>query len=480
MIGVEWKLGPNRAAMDWIVFYDKSDWSHVHRVTKLRLFAMLRAVGVDRTVLPSGSIRYKSDFDPVVAALAGRSAIVHIKSDRPRGYSPSGEEEPRAAPGAGTGEEKIESVSEDGEGESPSPFAFDLGPALAQPQPPVVWLCRPMNIVKGRPTILSGYAGSIKTWMALDMALSVAACKRTMWGGIEIQLRGRVRHFDYENLGEVSARRYQRLAAGRGIDLAALGDRLGRVPLPRTHLKSDGAEEALAAACDGVSLAIIDSLRAACPGVEENDSSIREYLDMLLRVTSRTGTIFVVIHHEGKPPVQGSPRSRLQSMRGSSALADAIDCAIGVQGRDGIFSVEQTKSSWGKHGEPLSLKLVDEGEVDPSSGLSSGIRLEQVATEDAAGRRDKGLETCKKLVLELLRKEKRPLGSKEIRRLISGRSQTKLAALRCLKEQGEVVQDQETKLYSLPSRALREKKKGSPLSKRRRAGRAGGPTPGRG
>lgn len=261
-------------------------------------------------------------------------------------------------------------------------FAFDFGPTLAEAQPDVVYACKQFLIVKGRPTVFSGYAGSIKTWLALEMAVSVAAGLPTMWGGVPIQLSGVVRHFDYENLPELSARRFQRIAKGRGIDLAALGDRLGRVALPPIYLTSETAEGAFTRACEGVDLALIDSLRAACPSVEENDSTIREYLDRLTRVTRATGTIFVVLHHEGKSTeYEGAKR-----MRGSSALADAIDCSIGVKScGDGVFEVAQGKHSWGAAGEPIRVRLVDEGEIDSSSDMSTAIRFEQVGADGKSG-----------------------------------------------------------------------------------------------
>jgi hypothetical protein len=272
---------------------------------------------------------------------------------------------------------------------TPPAFDFETGETLAKPQPPVVWLCKEYGIVKGRPTVIAGYAGSIKTWLAIALALAVAAGQSTMWGGVPIQLSGRVRIIDYENLGEVSARRLQRVAKGLGIDLAALGDNIGRVALPSVYLTNeDRAYKELCAACVGIAVAIVDSLRAGCPDEDENSSTIRKYLDLLLRVTQVTGTIFIVIHHEGKAPTNGEQRNNVQRMRGSSGIADAIDCSISVAPLDGdLFEVSHGKRSWVRSGEPIVVRLVDEGAEEKTSGLSVGIRIEQV--HDAQHRDDK-------------------------------------------------------------------------------------------
>lgn len=49
--------------------------------------------------------------------------------------------------------------------------------------------------------------------------------------------------------------------------------------MPSVYLTSDGAFEEFARVSEGNDLVIIDSFRAAAPGVDENDSKVRQYLD---------------------------------------------------------------------------------------------------------------------------------------------------------------------------------------------------------
>jgi hypothetical protein len=387
-----------------------------------RLSALYAAVGLD-----------PSETDP--SSLSGRGAVLLFDGDD-IGYRAHVPEKPKNA------------------------FAFDLGPKLAESLPPLKYLSKRFRMVKGRPIIISGQAGSAKTWLAMALGLSVAAGRGMAWGGIDVQLSGAIRHLDYENIDEVSARRYQRLAHGLGINLAALGDRIGRAALPRVHLTDDGAEEALAQACVGVELVIIDSLRAACPRVDENSSTIRDYLDLLTRVTQRTGTIFVVIHHEGKAPTEGR-RSAQDRARGSTAIVDAIDCQLSVTKEGGdVYKIEQGKESWGS-ADPLIVKLVDIGPVDDATSMHAGLCIE-LADESASIRLDTKLTNAMAQIVLALRRSDRPLGATELRETVKVRHDTANSALKILKERGEVVQDASKKYLAAPEKAKSSTKSSVP------------------
>jgi len=294
-----------------------------------------------------------------------------------------------------------------------------------------------MGMARGRPIMLVGYAGSIKSWLAQDMALSVAAGLPTMWGGVPVELSGPVRFFDYENIGETSARRLQRLAAGRGIDLESLGTNIGRVALPDVYLTSPGAEDEFAAACEGVSLAVIDSLRAACPGVEENDSRVREHLDRLNRATQRTGTVFVLIHHERKPQ-DGKGARGVYGVRGSSALVDAVDCTIGVGPvGGGVYRIEAGKVSTSREVSPLRVRLLDEGDVDPMSGLSRAVRI--ATADDQADGGGQSSPKATDAVRDCIRAQPGIAGAEAVRAAVRLAMKPVRDAIDHLIETGEVV-----------------------------------------
>lgn len=179
----------------------------------------------------------------------------------------------------------------------------------------------------------------------------------------------RVVHLDYEQ-GEYATRlRYHRLARGLGIQdpFGELEDRLRVVCMPQMYLTSDGMEDWLSDMCDGAGLCVIDSLRAACPGVDENDSVIRSYLDILTRVSQRTGCAFVVIHHAGKG---GKEKDRREVARGSSGIFDACGTVMVLQSKD--------------LGDPVSVRVAKTAaEASGASDDEFAIVVEDVPDEEA-------------------------------------------------------------------------------------------------
>lgn len=104
--------------------------------------------------------------------------------------------------------------------------------------------------------------------------------------------------------------------------------------LPRFFLNAEDAEDAYAELCsDDVGLVIIDALKGATPGSDENDSKIRESLDNLTRASERTKTAFVVLHHAGKIR-EGQTDGRM-ALRGSSAIYDAAGLVLLMHGEHG-------------------------------------------------------------------------------------------------------------------------------------------------
>ena len=117
-----------------------------------------------------------------------------------------------------------------------------------------------------RPLLVSGYGGAGKTWAVLELALLVAAGEKRFWGGVDLELSGPVLHIDFEMGLQALKWRIQRLAYGRGIDLASLGARLQVSSLPKLTLTDPRAEEVLLRACEGKALVVIDNNAAGSRG----------------------------------------------------------------------------------------------------------------------------------------------------------------------------------------------------------------------
>lgn len=192
---------------------------------------------------------------------------------------------------------------------------------LAEPLPPIPWLCEPIRLAPGAVTLVAGYGYSRKTMALQSLALSVAT-GRSVWGLYSVR-KGRVVHLDYEQGERLTKERYQRLARGLGCEVGELdADSLRVACMPRVYLETQDAIDSLLPYVDGAALVIVDSLRAAFPHADENSSDVRSYLDALNHLSGRTGATIIVIHHARKPSAQGGG-TETHAIRGSSALFDA-------------------------------------------------------------------------------------------------------------------------------------------------------------
>jgi len=259
------------------------------------------------------------------------------------------------------------------------------GADVAQPLKRIPWLCKSLAIGPGRPTILSGYGGVGKTFAAQQLVLAVASGERSIWGCYPLDIDGPqvAMQLDHEQGQYITDWRFQRLAFSMGIDIAALGDRLRVAHYPDLYLTSPDAEDVLAELTAGVKVCVLDSLRAFCPGIDENDSRIGQYLYLLARVSERTGCVFVVIHHEGKTSGE-NPRQGIERLRGSSSIAAGAGSVVsfvraGASTND--IRIEHVRSNLGAPSRPELVRLVDEGQVLEITGKTEGLKIEWIPPE---------------------------------------------------------------------------------------------------
>ncbi len=248
----------------------------------------------------------------------------------------------------------------------------------------VEWLVQGFNIAPGAPTIIAGYGGLGKSMLAQYIVLCVATGRR-VFDRHDVR-HGRAMHLDYEQGRRLTRTRYQRIAAALGLPAGALKDRLKLRHLPPVNLVTPGFEQALLRRVDGFSVCLVDSLRAATPGLKENDSEIRAPLDMLGRVSEKTGCVFIVIHHARKDD-GGDRTGGNQNMRGNSAINDAAQTVIMLEAIDRGFAVNPGKIRDGRPFEPVGVCIED---TKPEGYKFDGLALTPV---DIAAQRQAAAET---------------------------------------------------------------------------------------
>lgn len=275
--------------------------------------------------------------------------------------------------------------------------------ALCEPLPPIPWVCEGLGLAPGAPSLIAGYGYSRKTMALQSLAVSVAAGK-PVWGVYGAR-SGRVIHLDYEQGRRVTQERYQRLARGMGCELQDLPAGSLRVAsMPRVYLDEAGIEDELVRLCTAVTVAIVDSLRAAFPHADENSSEVRNYLDILGRVSERTGCAFLVIHHARKP-TRDDAGGTTYAIRGSSALFDACQSVYVFAGeKDAPTVVHHQKDR--VRGVTVSDFGLTSEDIDGRVGLRVlHMEAEQLARDSArveASRTRRRLETAKEAVRDLI------------------------------------------------------------------------------
>lgn len=258
---------------------------------------------------------------------------------------------------------------------------------LAEPLPPIPWLCEPIRLAPGAVTLVAGYGYSRKTMALQSLAVSVAT-GRSVWGLYSVR-KGRVVHLDYEQGERLTKERYQRLARGAGFDIGDLeGDALRVACMPRVYLETQDAIDSLLPHVDGAALVIVDSLRAAFPHADENSSDVRSYLDALNHLSGRTGATIVVIHHARKPSAQ-SGGTETHAIRGSSALFDACQTVYFFAADD-----ETTPTTVKLRKDRVTgAKLADFGlmaeDVAGATGLRHGLVVKHLESEQMSAQSER-------------------------------------------------------------------------------------------
>jgi len=223
--------------------------------------------------------------------------------------------------------------------------------------PPVRWVVQDLIPREGI-TIISAAPGSYKTWLMMDIALSVAQGGK-MFGRYPTNQTG-VLIVDEESGPRLLHERFKRLQAPKGVAISYLS---------RTGKKVDEAYiQALVGICksNGIGFVIFDSLVRFHRGDENASKDMAELLDLFKRLADNS--IAVLIAHHNRKSMQGASSSSAD-MRGSSDILAAIDCHIALNRRrsDEHIDVIQTKNRYMQEIRPFRLRFVSD--LDSSTFL---------------------------------------------------------------------------------------------------------------
>ncbi len=208
--------------------------------------------------------------------------------------------------------------------------------------PPQTWLVKGVIPQTGM-GIVYGDSGSGKTFITIDLALSIA--RGLTWQSCRVKYPTGVLYVSAEGGGAMSSR-LRAYAKHHDTDLSALPFGVVTVGL---NLRGgddrkviDGCYEMRSRGVP-IGLIVLDTLNRTMGGGDENSSQdMGAYLDAVARVVEKTGAFVLVVHHSGKDAKKGA--------RGHSSLRAAVDTELEVKAEGATQILKVTKSRDGLTG----------------------------------------------------------------------------------------------------------------------------------
>lgn len=283
-----------------------------------------------------------------------------------------------------------------------------------------LWLREAVGIVGGPPKLL-------KTWLALEMAVSVAL-RSPCFGTFPVHACGPVLLFAAEDSQTKVRSRLQSLARNHGSSLEQIDIQVITADMLRLDRPTD--QERLAATVLSYKpvLLVLDPL-VRLHSLDENQSGPMAALLGYFRALQRkTGTAIMIVHHTRKNT--SSSAGAGYTLRGSGDLYAWVDSLICVQRRrDKIVLLAEHRSAPSLG--PLPIELSPSSDPDQVPHLKLSPSTIEAPEPDLLHDR----------ILNLLDRSVAPVTTDEIRSSLRVRKQRVVDALRVLHEEGLIVRE---------------------------------------
>lgn len=289
---------------------------------------------------------------------------------------------------------------------------------LAQ-DPSERWLVEDLWVERAA-AVLGGPPKLGKTWLAVDLALSVASGTAVL-DRYAVRRPGPVLFFAAEDSREHFKERFSGIARRRGLSLGALEVHFLEVARLRLDEEEDRLRLLSTVAHIRPRLLVIDPFVRAHAADENSASEISRLLAFLRSLERDQELAILIIHHTRKAGASSTHRG--QGLRGSSDIQAWADLLFYLdRAQEGLRLVMECRSV--RPPAPLTLKLV----AEPSPHLEVLAELERAPGEDSFAEE----------VLWCLRVAEGPLRLDEIRTQLATRKQRVVDALRQLAASGHV------------------------------------------
>jgi len=281
-----------------------------------------------------------------------------------------------------------------------------------------LWAARAVGIIGGAPK-------SLKTWLALEMAVALASGSPCL-GTFAVPSPGPVLLYAAEDSAAALRVRLESLAHHHGVELALLDIRVITADSLRLDRATDQQRLDATIMLHRPVLLILDPL-VRLHAIDENAAGeIAALLGYLRLLQRKTGVAIALVHHARKN-VSASGGAGY-SLRGSSDLYAWVDSFLYLRRHHGQLTLSAEHRGASGAG-PLTVELAESSNTGPYLKLT----LPANTVEPAPG--DPVLDQ----LLGLLAQSPQPRTAESLRSSLQVRNQRLVEALRQLSEQGKVV-----------------------------------------
>jgi hypothetical protein len=208
-------------------------------------------------------------------------------------------------------------------------------------------------IARGDLALAVGDPGVGKSLFVLGLACASRCGRRFLDAPTE---RVRVGVFDYENPLDEAHKRLRTLGL-----TAADHDGLVYFHAPQLNLNQADGAATLGKLIEehDLDVVIVDSLRRAAPGLDENDSAaVSSVMTPLRSLTASSGRTIIVVHHSRKR-IGDQPTDAGQMVRGSLDFVASVDCLLYLRQKEpDAFALEHAKARRGRPHESILVRIV--------------------------------------------------------------------------------------------------------------------------
>ena len=244
---------------------------------------------------------------------------------------------------------------------------------------------------------ISASPGSTKTWLAWDIALSVASGTKAL--GVFESTQGKVLVFNAEDSpGAITKPRLSALASARNLNINTVDD-LSIIDTSILMIDDPKTQAMIAHTLQHhkPSLMILDPLRQVHSQNEDKASDMAPILGFLRQMQREHKVTILLVCHERKHSTNGEQGRRADRTRGSNALEGWRDTAIYMDKPD---SDKKTKVQIYHRGyvapEPFFFELkVDNTTDEEGNRVMQSAKLEHLTGADVEG--EKLLKVCRQV-----------------------------------------------------------------------------------